>query len=170
MNDPLNPFIYGTSFVIKTEFENGESLYDNNKDKDYNLSLHGGVLLGDNYPLLLSFSTFNHCLNSKTNCFSGAIHLKNITHQKKVRIIYSLDDWITHDFINAYYNSYFYPSYSESIMSPNEQGVEIWSFQKDIKMGELEEKIVFYVEYDSDGRLFKDDNFGCNYLNILNQN
>lgn len=131
--------------------------------------LHGGVLLGDNYPLLLSFSTFNHCFNAKTNCFIGAIHLKNLNYQKKVRIIYSLDNWITKDFINAYYNSYFYPSYSESIMSPNDNGVEIWNFQKDIEIGKLEEKIVFYVVYESAEGLFKDDNFGCNYLNILNQ-
>ena len=86
--------------------------------------------------------------------------MKNLSPQKRVFVIYTTDGWKTSDKIQARYQSYQYYGYS-SVKSPNDQGVEFWTFNAQVgPVDQVEFAVVYEVEFEK----IWDNNWGQNYV------
>jgi hypothetical protein len=141
----------------------GEREYwDNNNGNNYRIAHHDGMMLADEKTNVLLAHSKTYHANYGQIKFFGAIHLRNLSPKKIVKVRYTTDNWKSYKETEAFYSPSLYPSYSTPIPSPNSHGVEIWNFSTNLT--NANESVSFAIMYQTeDGTVYWDNNFGENY-------
>lgn len=85
--------------------------------------------------------------------------MHNFAYAKEVLLVYSTDGWRTVQTSPASYLSRYLTGSGTSVLSPNKNGVEIWSGAIANPGVELQ----LAIRYRCDGQEHWDNNFGVNY-------
>ncbi len=156
----MGPYTLGEKFCLKYEVA-GQTYWDNNDGANYTLSQHGGYLLGSGFPLSARYASAYQVGVSSTQAYiTGVIDVKNLAPNKKLKVLYTTDNWATNGTMDAAFNSQYYPSYGSPIASPNAYGVEMWTFNGYINNTT---KVEYVLSYEVNGKIYWDNNFGKNY-------
>ncbi|HPO48887.1 MAG TPA: hypothetical protein PLO89_01045 [Spirochaetota bacterium] len=91
--------------------------------------------------------------------------VRNISYHKKIKLIYSTDNWRKNNIADLYYFQYFNYGKKSLLNGKNSYSTELWdcklNITKDVK------KINFYLEYEVDNNIYYDNNLGLNYEMIF---
>jgi hypothetical protein len=153
---------WGKRFVIKY-VAGTQTFWDNNGGTNYVIGPHDGTLIpsGAQHNVLLNQANVYKSFHG-SNIFSGTIDVRNMSLNKKVKVVYTNDKWATTRFINANFTPSISLPYAESIKSPNVHGIERWYFE--VEMGG-NAAVEFAIEYSgSNAGPQWDNNFGRNYF------
>jgi hypothetical protein len=134
----------GEEFVVKYE-DNGETYWDNNNWKNYKLPTAGSdlnAILGSNFKIALGNASI------RDNKFSATIAIENIDYNKIIGMVYTKDNWQTHQLS--------YGKYKRTFSS----GLEEWIIE--FYVGSYT-RFIFALFYKAIGNTHWDNNFGRNY-------
>lgn len=144
-------------FYVQSSSQDGIDR-DDNSGKNYFLTKDAGAMLSANTNVLLGDANLydlGHAIE-----FMGVVNVKNLAYGKSVKIIYSTDNWQTTKEADARFEKNYSYGYS-NVESPNEQGIENWTFR--VSIPERINTVEFAVVYQVEGAEFWDNNFGQNY-------
>lgn len=148
------------AFALKYSV-NGTTYWDNNNGQNYQFDAQGHLLGADQTIYVPSYSV-SETANSQTglHTFNATIVLKNLGHNKTVRLVYSSDNWATSTVVDASYAGspvfYGYGSY----LNPNANGTEVWTVSTPVAADFDGE---FFIEYQVNGQSYYDNNFNADY-------
>jgi len=151
-------------FAIKYKV-NGVTYWDNNNNQNYHLGATDGEMLGNDINVLALYSSgYNNTYNNYST-FYGQVLVKNLAYNKKVKIIYTTDNWATTKVLNCEFVSTHYFPYGSTVIYPNNAGVERWSFNANIPLNTTSVK--YAISYEVNGVTYWDNNYGKNYKTII---
>lgn len=125
----------------------------------YFLAKNAGTMLASDVQVMLERASL-YDLGDKLE-LNGVANIKNLAYEKKVQIVYSTDQWRSVKVADARFEKYYSYGYT-SVESPNDQGIENWTFR--VTIPERIQSVEFAVVYSVNGQEFWDNNFGQNYL------
>jgi hypothetical protein len=126
------------------EYETGDNTFwDNNENNDYYLAWFSPTKILQGCSVVL-----DRVLRNST-CLFGNIVLKNISYEKQVKVIFSMDEWQTYEEAEAFF---------ENEMS---EELERWHFSIPVSSGN---KINLAIQYVVGGATFLDNNFENDYI------
>lgn len=150
---------WADELVIKYVVD-GQTYWDNNGGANYSAEAHSGYQIFDTDVLVANTPWWS----SYSNAFYGNINVRNLSYDKDVEIVYTFNNWETTFVASATYNRNYGISYASPISSPNQHGIENWSFNVQIPEGYGAEDVQFAVAYTpADGVTRWDNNYGNNY-------
>lgn len=132
-------------FAIKYEV-NGQTYWDNNNQQNY--SVAAGYDTTNRFDFGVG-GIANLYANRYSNSIDGALELKNLGAEKDVKVIYTTDNWVTTNQVNA---EYFY-TFEEN------DYVELWNYSIPTTASDVQYKLSYTVN----GTTYIDDNFGDYY-------
>lgn len=139
-------------FAIKYEVNN-QTYWDNNGSANYYNEVNR------NYPLrsviLGAPNVFNANSTLSNGEFSGNIYVKNLNPEKKVKILYTTDDWATTREAYAVYTG----------PLNNFNSVENWNYSINVPGAT---NVKYAISYTTAGQTYWDNNYGHNYEVVSN--
>ncbi|GIO84655.1 glycogen-binding regulatory subunit of S/T protein phosphatase I [Paenibacillus faecis] len=139
-------------FAIKYEVNN-QTYWDNNGSANYYNEVNR------NYPLRSVILGAPNVLNANSTLsngeFSGNIYVKNLNPDKKVKILYTTDDWAT--------TREAYAVYTGSLNNFN--SVENWNYSINVPGAT---HVKYAISYTTAGQTYWDNNYGHNYEVVSN--
>ena len=154
---PTSALICDLDFAIG--YRSGPNLYwDNNDGQNYVIDANAGSYL--TVPVHLEAAYLYPIADSDEMSLSGGIFLQNLGPEKRVEVIYSTDGWRSQSTVEANYQYRYYYGYSTT-ESPNQYGVEYWSFHTKLPHAEALELAVAYRVND---KIYWDSNLATNYF------
>ncbi len=151
-------------FAVKYKV-NGVTYWDNNNNQNYHLGATDGELLGNDINVLSLYSNGYKNTYSNYTSFYGQVLIKNLAYDKKVKIIYSTDNWATTKTANCTFVPVNYFPYGSSVIYPNEAGVERWNYSIEVPLNSSSVK--FAIAYEVNGVTYWDNNYDKNYTTIV---
>jgi hypothetical protein len=182
--DASGPELRGGQFKIRYRWGE-EEYWDDNRGEGYALGDADGALLGRdvnvrmlNAPLKNEFAPVRTWARATGTVRSGEptpfleadIAVRNIAYAKRVRVVYTRDNWMTQGMADAEYcTGYSTGSHENEILrSPNQHGVEMWRLHTDRWPFDCipfyENGLEFAISYEVAGETYWDNNFGDNYF------
>jgi len=156
-----NPETWGDQFVVKVEM-NGSVYWDNNQTSNYHVGLNDGMFFNANQIIRLSKIQVRRYSNDYAS-FAGVATLKRVDgFNPQVNICFSQDGWASYNDAYLYQSKGFMYSELANVPSPNQHGIEYWSFYASIDPSKPVEYALVYT--DGSGRQYWDNNLGRNYL------
>lgn len=131
---------------------------DNNSGNNFFLKQDAGTMLSANLNVIVGDANL-YAFNDGVE-FTGVINVKNLAYGKRVKVVYSTDNWQTVKEIDARFEKNYSYGYT-NVVSPNENGIENWTFR--VSIPERINSVEFAVVYQVEGAEFWDNNFGQNY-------
>ena len=138
----------------------GEQFWDNNGGLNYSSEADSGLRLLPRNPLL--HIDFEPRMSDGQKIVPVTVAIDKSLKTANVYVHWTTDNWQhTHkspcDFRRNYWNS----SLRSNARNPNQYGAQIWQGQ--IKAGHAY-RIQYYLSCESEGEVYRDTNFGSNYL------
>ncbi|MFD0861039.1 hypothetical protein ACFQ1M_02365 [Sungkyunkwania multivorans] len=91
------------------------------------------------------------------------VDVQNLSLEKSVKIVYTLDDWATVKEFELDFQQYYRVGYYNYLYSPNAFDVERWSGRLRYDTTNDPREIEFAVAYTVNGTTYWDSNYGQNY-------
>lgn len=148
---PYSYYEYKGQFAIRYEV-NGQTYWDNNNGANYSLYSSNMTRTNNTHwvmgksVLILDYAYRSNPANGE---ITGEIVLKNLAYEKKVRVVYTTDNWQTVRKAVAYYKE------------PMTNNLEKWAFTLPGTASCREVK--FCLAYTVNGVTYWDNNFSANY-------
>lgn len=142
--------IFPATVQIAIQYKvNGQTYWDNNSTKNYNL---GGTNAFNKLNTVNLFPS-DTPVKAVFDQFQGSVILKNIARDKKVKIVYSLDNWLTTKEVFAKFGAI------------DTTAAESWGFITSIPVFDCNNlpNIQYYITYSVAGTTYTDNNHGRNY-------
>ena len=156
-SQPASSLLCDLNFAIGLKY-GSQIFWDNNHGANYRLIANAGSYL--TVPIHLEAAYLYPIADSNDMSLSGGIFLKNLGPEKEVEIIYTTDGWQSQGVLVADYQYRYYYGYSVT-ESPNQYGVEYWSFHGRLPKSETLE---LAVSYRVNGKQYWDSNLSTNYF------
>jgi hypothetical protein len=163
---------FDEQFAVKYTIGN-TTYWDNNNFQDYHLGDNDGPMLPQTTAVRLQ-EAFNTLYSGGVHVFEGTVYLRNLAYRKKVDIHFSSDDWATEQVVSAGYMGPHLGNATHALINnPNTHNIEGWYFEDvsntDTTDASTLKPIAFYVTYEVNGQVYRDDNYGQNYVVDTNQ-
>ena len=158
-----SPQDFGPEFYLTYEV-NGQTYLDNNKGGNYWLGISEGMFLRDGLNVNADsyVTTFSKYPNMNTATFYVVADVRNITYDKKVSVTYSTNGWQTSKTVPLSFARYYSIGNGVLLTNPNSFGIERWTTT--IAIAGAPKDIEYLISYRVNGQLYRDNNFGNNYI------
>eukprot|EP00123_Amoebidium_parasiticum_P009164 comp19293_c0_seq1/m.22134 comp19293_c0_seq1/g.22134 ORF comp19293_c0_seq1/g.22134 comp19293_c0_seq1/m.22134 type:complete len:255 (-) comp19293_c0_seq1:270-1034(-) len=149
--------------VVVRNSDDGKCFVDDFLKMFYTIPLDcGEILYYDNVHYLTPLNRTGPTLRPDETQLGGYVVLKNLAVDKRVDVVYTVDNWATVRTAAARYSKDQWMSWYSSANNPNtiNGGNETWYFTLDVGNAPA---VQLAVRYQTAGREFWDSNFGKNY-------
>ena len=132
-------------FAIKYEAD-GQTYWDNNNGQNYSVAAGYDTTNRFDFGVggIADLSTYRY-----SSSINGYAELKNLGYEKDVKVIYTTDNWVTSNEVNAEY----YYTFEKN------ENVELWKYTIPTTASNVQYKLSYTVN----GITYVDDNFGDYY-------
>ncbi len=155
--------VYDDEFVVKYEV-NGNTYWDNNNGTNYRVSNNDGYFLADadaNISVDVDFDSLSFIPFYDQNSMTVTVDVRNLSPNKEVGVLYSIDGWQTQQYFTLNYRSFWNNGPLYYIQSPNQFGIERWTGS--VRLDKSANTVEYAVVYKVNGQEYWDNNYGKNH-------